>query len=90
MDFLSKFQGGFKRVSSMFQGCFQSVSKVCQGSFEKMLKCFKEVSCCMSLIAATRAEGGLVSKHKSFSGVSRVFKGCFKFKGSFKDVLRKF
>ena len=27
---------------------------------------------------------------KSFNGVSRLFKGCLKFKGSFKDVSRKF
>ena len=27
---------------------------------------------------------------KSFNGVSRVFKGCLKFKGSFKDVSRQF
>ena len=27
---------------------------------------------------------------KSFNDVSRVFKGCLKFKGSFKDVSRKF
>ena len=27
---------------------------------------------------------------KSFNGVSRLFKECLKFKGSFKDVLRKF
>ena len=27
---------------------------------------------------------------KSFNGVSRQFKGCLKFSGSFKDVSRKF
>ena len=27
---------------------------------------------------------------KSFNGVSRLFKVCLKFKGSFKDVSRKF
>ena len=27
---------------------------------------------------------------KSFNGVSRLFKGCLKFKGSFKEVLRVF
>ena len=27
---------------------------------------------------------------KSFNGVSRLFKGCLKFKGSFKDVSKKF
>ena len=27
---------------------------------------------------------------KSFNGVSRLFKGCLKFQGSFKEVLRVF
>ena len=36
--------------------CFNGVSR----KFKKKFKCFKEVSCCMALIAATRAEGGLV------------------------------
>ena len=44
----------------MFQRCFQSVSKVSLGSFKKLSRCFKKVSCCMALIAASRAEGGLV------------------------------
>ena len=34
--------------------------KVFQGSFNKTFKVFKKVSCCMALIAASRAEGGLV------------------------------
>ena len=48
----------------MFQGCvmiFKGVSRVFQGSFKKTLRFFKKkVSCCMALIAASRAEGGLV------------------------------
>ena len=57
-----KFKGCFKKVLRMFQGSFQSVSKVFQGSFMKTFKVFKKVSCCMALIAAFRAEGGLVLK----------------------------
>ena len=39
-----------------FHGCFKGVSRV----FQISVKCFKKVSCCMALIAASRAEGGLV------------------------------
>ena len=37
----------------VFYGCFKEVSR-------KLSRCFKKVSCCMALIAASRAEGGLV------------------------------
>ena len=43
----------FKGVSRVFQRSFKKVSK-------KLLICFKKVSFCMALIAASRAEGGLV------------------------------
>ena len=43
-------QGSFKGVSLKFQG---------RGSF-KDSRCFQKVLCCMALIAASRAEGGLV------------------------------
>ena len=71
-----KFQGCFIKVSKMFHKSFKDeevsrkfrrcfmifkgVSRVFQGSFKKTSKCFKKVSCCMALIAASRAEGGLV------------------------------
>ena len=51
-----KFQGCFmifKGVPRVFQRCFKDVSI-------KLSGCFKKVSCCMALIAASRAEGGLV------------------------------
>ena len=38
---------------------FEGVSRVFQGGFEKTFKVFQKVSCCMALIAASRAEGGL-------------------------------
>ena len=38
----------------MFERCFKEEYVHCS-------KCFKEVSCCMSIIAATQAEGGIVS-----------------------------
>ena len=40
---------------------FKGVPRVFQGSFKKTFKVFKKVSCFMALIAASRAEGGLVS-----------------------------
>ena len=52
-----------EEVSRMFQGCFmifKDVSRVFQGSFKKTFKVFQKVSSCMALIAASRAEGGLV------------------------------
>ena len=57
--------GGFKEgieklVSQVFQGSFKGMSKILQGSF---------VLCCMALIAASRAEVGL------------VFVSCYKFVG---------
>ena len=51
-----------EEISSMFQGSFmiKGVSRVFQGSFKKTFKVFKESFMCMALIAASRAEGGLV------------------------------
>ena len=58
------FQGGFRDVLRKFQGGLKKVSSVFQENF---IKSFKGVSsfvlqfcCSMNLIAATRAEGGLV------------------------------
>ena len=39
---------------------FKDVARVFQGSFKKTFKVFKKVSGFMALIAASRAEGGLV------------------------------
>jgi len=57
-----------EEVSRMLQGClmiFEGVSRVFQG--------FQKVSCCMALIAASRAEGGLVlcmkNRSHSFQGL---------------------
>ena len=51
-----KFQGCFMifmGIHRVFQRCFKEVSR-------KLSRCFKKVSCRMALIAASRAEGGLV------------------------------
>ena len=53
-DVLRKFQGGLKKVSSVFQENFIKSSK---GVSSFVLQFF----CSMNLIAAIRAEGGLVS-----------------------------
>jgi len=67
------FQGSFKVVSSMYeegfkQVCFKGVLKNLKGALRMFPGCFmgiskrfKEVSSSMALIAATRAEGGLVT-----------------------------
>ena len=58
------FQGCLMKVSweRKFHGCFKGVSRVFQRSFKKTIKLFqKKVSSRMELIAASRAEGGLVS-----------------------------
>ena len=70
-----KFQGCFKEVSRVFQVSFKGVSwkRKFQGcflnsvsGFSRMFpECFKEVSrklYCLALIAASRAEGGLVAQ----------------------------
>ena len=51
-----------EEISRMFQGCFmiKGVSRVFQGSFKKTFKVFQKSFMCMALIAASRAEGGLV------------------------------
>ena len=59
------FQAYIQRVSRMFQGSLKTNFKRC---FKHYWKCFKVVLflklyCCMPLIAATRAEGGLVYLH---------------------------
>ena len=53
------FQGCLMKVSweRKFHGCFKSFSKKFQ---ENVSGVSKKVSCCMALIAASRAEGGLV------------------------------
>ena len=53
------FQGCLMKVSweRKFHGCFKSFSKKFQ---ENVQGVSKKVSCCMALIAASRAEGGLV------------------------------
>ena len=43
----------FKGVFRVFKRCFKEVSRKCS-------RCFKKISCSMALIAASRAEGGLV------------------------------
>ena len=52
-----------EEVLSMFRGrfvIFKGFCRMFQGSFKIAFKVFKKVSCCMALIAASRAEGGLV------------------------------
>ena len=68
----------------MFPKCFQKVSR-------KLSKCFKKVSCCIALIAASRAEGFMEEE------ISRIFQGCFMiksfsrvFQGSFKKTFKLF
>ena len=53
------FQGCLMKVlwERKFHGCFKSFSKKFQ---ENVQGVSKKVSCCMALIAASRAEGGLV------------------------------
>ena len=65
-------QGSLRHVSRFFMAaCIQSVSKVFQGSLIKCSRCFKEVLCCMELIAVTRAEGGIVGAgHSSAPSIS--------------------
>ena len=61
----------FKGVFTLYQRCFYEVSRVFKDSVECVSRnCHKGVSkmfvkfcCCMDLIAATQAEGGLVFKH---------------------------
>lgn len=52
----SGFQEGVKVVLRKFQGCFQSASNVFREVSRKFSRSFKELSFCMKLIAATRAE----------------------------------
>ena len=63
---LKEIQGRFKGL----KGCFKEVSRQFQRHLKKVSRVYKErvrlfqenftKSCCMDLIAATRAEGGLV------------------------------
>ena len=66
-----KFKGFFKGVSWQFQLRFKEVSRVFKESvkcvprkfqikFQEFSRMFLQFCCCMDLIAATRAEGGLV------------------------------
>ena len=68
-----KFQECFKEVLRVFQGsvkgvsCFreEEVSRMFHDflrAFTECSRCFKKNLCCMALIAASRAEGGLVQK----------------------------
>ena len=62
-------QGSFKDVLRRFQGCLKKVSRVFQENFKNSFKgvskkflrsFFFQFVCCMDLIVATRADGGLV------------------------------
>ena len=59
------FQGGFRDVLRKFQGCLKKVSSVFKENFMKSFlgdsSFVLKLCCSMNLIAATRAEGGLVS-----------------------------
>ena len=59
------FHKTFKGPSRVFGGSFKIFFKVFQRSLKLLCGCssvvlFLKVNCCMSLIAATRAEGGFV------------------------------
>ena len=59
------FNGSFKRASRIFHRSFKKIFKVFNISLKLFWGCsvlFLKVYCWMSLIAATRAEGGLVSQ----------------------------
>ena len=58
------FREFFKGVTREFQECFKRVSRGFQGCFKEDF--FLKVYCCMPLITATRAEGGLVKYKKPF------------------------
>ena len=69
MEVSRLFQGSFKGVSRVVQGCLKKVSSVFQEKFKQSVKGVSRMfqssfvlqfCCCMDLIAATRAEGGLV------------------------------
>ena len=71
-QFSSKFQVSFTEVSIYFQGYFKEVKEVSRAFqsffkevFKDSLKHINSLSslfscCCMSIVAASRAEGGLV------------------------------
>ena len=76
--FQLSFEGVSRGFSRMFKGCFMEVSmlfpKCLKAVSRQFSRCFKVVSCCMALIAATRAEGGLVSSNTNlFCSVSIRF-----------------
>ena len=65
-------RGSFKDISRIFHNfpvrfmIFKGVSRMFKGRFKKTFKVFKKVSCFMALIAASRAEGGLVFENEGF------------------------
>ena len=69
---------GFNRVLRKLQCSFQGFSKVFQLCFKEdsvlrqLSRCFKVVSFCITLIAASRAEGGLVQKCLKFKNIPKV------------------
>ena len=58
-----------EEISRMFHGCLMiiGVSRVFQGSFKKTFKVFQKSFMCMAIIAASRAEGGLVQECPNFN-----------------------
>ena len=59
-------RGSSKDVSRVFPECFNEVSR-------KLSRCVKKVSCCMALMAASRAQGGhvLATAHKIFVNLGK-------------------
>ena len=86
-DDLRNFQGSLKIVSSVFQEdfiiSFKGILRVFQGSF------VLQFCCCMNIIAATRAEGGLrskgikISNFPKYKRVQILFGGIEKYYGLF-------
>ena len=75
-----KFQ---KALSASFKEDFKRV-QVFQRRFKDYLECFKvvlflKVSCCMSLITASLAEGGLVRKEIVTTRYINIFSATFRF-----------
>ena len=61
-------QGCFSGVARKFKGCFKDVSRVFQGSLKcvsrKHIKSLSKKFCFVVVVAASRAEGGLVDKYE--------------------------
>ena len=82
------FHGCLTNASKMFQGILSFLAAMSSSRSDVVTQCVRVSVCMFAAPFFLVVSFSLVLK--SFNGVSRMFKGCLKFIGSFKNISKKF